>query len=85
MANSALMEKTARAPRQPMMAAGAKPKQKEDFLTKLKNFRVEPGPGRKDILNFTNQELLKVKLIVFFLERSHPRILGTLCTFLQVR
>jgi len=61
MANSALMEKKAQAPRQPMMAGGVKSGQKEDFLTKLQNFRVESGPSRKDILNFTNQLSVMIK------------------------
>jgi type IV pilus assembly protein PilC len=33
----------------------------EDALSKLKNFRLEFGPSRKDILNFTNQMAVMVR------------------------
>ena len=61
MANATLMKKKVQAPRQSMMTAGGKSEQKEDFLTKLQNFRIESGPGRKDILNFTNQLSVMIK------------------------
>jgi len=36
-------------------------KQKTNILEKIRNFRVEFGPGRKDILNFTNQLAVMIR------------------------
>ena len=35
--------------------------QKENALQKIRNFRVDFGPGKKDILNFTNQLAVMVR------------------------
>src|SRR3972149_2634924 len=37
-----------------------KPEQKS-FIDRLRNFRVEFGPGRKDILHFTNQLAVMIR------------------------
>ena len=36
-------------------------KQQANILEKIRNFRVEFGPGRKDILNFTNQLAVMIR------------------------
>ena len=41
--------------------SGAGAKNQGDFIQKLQNFKVEFGPGRKDILSFTNQLSVMVK------------------------
>ncbi len=47
---------------EPAYALGRLPgTQQETAWQKVKNFRVEFGPGRKDILNFTNQLAVMVR------------------------
>ncbi|MHC4424839.1 MAG: type II secretion system F family protein [Planctomycetota bacterium] len=48
--------------REPPSAQGRSPKkQQQSTLQKVKQFRVEFGPSRKDILNFTNQLAVMVR------------------------
>ncbi len=52
---------TGQAPRMDFTSAGATRNPEQNLVEKVRNFRVEFGPGRKDILHFTNQLAVMIR------------------------
>ena len=55
------VESTYHAPRNSAQTNSTSNGQDENMVSKIRNFRVEFGPSRKDILNFTNQLAVMVR------------------------
>ena len=52
---------TGQAPRIDFTSAGTTQKPEKNLVEKIRNFRVEFGPSRKDILHFTNQLAVMIR------------------------